>query len=131
MTIKVCCAIIIENRKVLVAQRGQSLTRQMKWEFPGGKIEAGESCEECIVREIKEELSLIVSPLKILPSVVHEYPDMIIELIPIVCKILVGTMQVNGHNNVLWLGFPDLKKLNWSDADAKLIKEQKELFQSL
>ena len=72
--IEVSCAIIEAEGLVLVAQRSESMSMPLKWEFPGGKVHAGESPEECLHRELKEELSITVEVVRNLPSASHDYP---------------------------------------------------------
>ena len=79
--IKVVCAIININNKILAVQRSQTMNQPLKWEFPGGKIEPGESFEDCIKREIKEELNIEIVLLKRLSTINHDYPNFSIQLI--------------------------------------------------
>ena len=93
MAVRVTCAIIEFVDKVLVVQRSIKMNLPLKWEFPGGKIEEGEREEECIVREIKEELNLDIEISKKLNSTEYHYPNISIELIPFVVT-QVGTASV-------------------------------------
>ncbi len=97
MLIRVSCAIIEVENRVLVVQRSKEMSMPLKWEFPGGKIESGECEEECIVREIKEELNLEISDLIKLCSSIFDYPSISIELIPFVVKQVRGQIKLNEH----------------------------------
>ncbi len=96
--INVTCAVIRnEDDRVLVVQRGEETDHPLKWEFPGGKIDAGESEEECIIREIQEELSLDVVIFGKLPVVEHDYGYKKIRLIPFICDTLDDMPMLNEH----------------------------------
>ncbi len=121
MTVKVCCAIIMQENKILLAQRNRNKSHELKWEFPGGKLEAGETEEECIIREIQEELSVQINILRKLPSVYHKYPTFNIELIPFICKITNGEILLKEHLSIKWEEPKDLLKLDLAEADIKLL----------
>ncbi|RZK13647.1 MAG: (deoxy)nucleoside triphosphate pyrophosphohydrolase [Flavobacterium sp.] len=122
--IQVCCAIIIEPHfgKVLVTQRSGSMKLPFKFEFPGGKIEANESPEKCIIREIKEELNLDIAVIKALIPNIHFYSDLTIQLIPFVCRVLEGEIILKEHISYLWLKPEDLLDLDWAEADIPILK---------
>jgi len=87
--IDVTCAVIRnEDDEVLIVQRGEFTDHPLKWEFPGGKINQGESEEDCILREIKEELSMEIVICGRLPDVIHDYGLKKIRLIPFICDSL-------------------------------------------
>lgn len=94
----------------------------LKWEFPGGKIEEGESEEESIVREIKEELNLDISISKKLKSFKTELENVIIELIPFICTIINGQVINREHEKVLWLKRKELSKLDWAKPDLPIVE---------
>ncbi|MBK3519485.1 (deoxy)nucleoside triphosphate pyrophosphohydrolase [Carboxylicivirga marina] len=118
---QVTCAIIIDNGKILAALRSRQMSESWKWEFPGGKIDDGETAEECIKREITEELALNISITERLTSVIHTYPSKTIELIPFICTINGGTLHVVEHEKVSWFEPEKLKSLNWAEADLRII----------
>nr|WP_199080400.1 (deoxy)nucleoside triphosphate pyrophosphohydrolase [Pedobacter sp. ASV19] len=121
--INVCCAIIVrEDGCVLVAQRGADQLLPYKIEFPGGKIEAGEQEEDCLVREIKEELNLDICIHKRMESHRHPYPGFSIHLIPFVCSIIGGEIQMSVHQNYSWLMPGELPDLDWAEADVPLMR---------
>ncbi|MDX8338439.1 (deoxy)nucleoside triphosphate pyrophosphohydrolase [Draconibacterium sp. IB214405] len=125
--IKVTCAIIIEAGKILAAQNNESSDHPFQWEFPGGKIKRGETERECIVREIKEELSLTVEVAGELMPIEHDYKIKAIRLIPFVCIIKSGKLKLNDHLAVKWLGFEELAKLDWAEADRCLLTKKENL----
>lgn len=121
--IKVTCAIIEKNGKVLAVQRSETMNLPLKWEFPGGKLEHGESEKECIKREINEELQIDIDPyLKLSPSV-HCYPDFTIELIPFVSKYINGNLKLIEHKSSLWIDKEELLSVDWAEADLPIINE--------
>jgi 8-oxo-dGTP diphosphatase len=120
-TIRVACAIIERDGKVLAVQRSERMTLPLKWEFPGGKIKQGESPEQCVVREVSEELSLLVTAGRSLPSVSHDYPDFSVTLYPLICAIVSGELTLHEHKALLWLSSHELRSLDWAAADFPII----------
>ena len=101
--IQVTCAIINEDGLVLSAQRSASMSLPLKWEFPGGKIDKGESPEECLRRELVEELGIQVRVGKRLPTTTHHYPTFSVTLHPFVCSIDSGEIFLHEHAAITWL----------------------------
>jgi 8-oxo-dGTP diphosphatase len=124
--IRVTCAIIERNGKILAAQRSERMGQPLKWEFPGGKVENDEEVEDCISREIKEELEVDISVVKRLRSHVHSYENMTIELIPFICNILSGEIVCKEHKEIVWGNPVDMEKLDWAGADIPVYKEYME-----
>jgi len=122
-TIRVTCAIIFEDGKVLAALRSRQMTRSWNWEFPGGKIDNGELPEQCIIREIKEELDVDINIDSALTPIVHAYPEKTIELIPFLCHIHSGHLKAVEHEKVSWFKPDQLESLNWAPADTPVLKE--------
>jgi 8-oxo-dGTP diphosphatase len=120
--IEVACAIIEKNGRVLVAQRGPGMTMPFKWEFPGGKINPGETAENCIIREIKEELSIEIQVKAMLLSSSHSYPDFHVRLYPFVCRIISGRIIPAEHRAAQWTPPDLLMSLKWSEADVSVVK---------
>ena len=121
--IKVVCAIIENDGSFLACRRKAEKARGGKWEFPGGKMHAGESPEESIKRELFEELSVDVEVNGELGSVKHLYPDISIELIALKCTIPGGTIHLTDHDEARWITFSELKLLDFSDADCAVIEK--------
>jgi 8-oxo-dGTP diphosphatase len=117
--IKVTCAIIRnEENEILVVQRGEYTDHPLKWEFPGGKIDKGESEEECIIREIKEELSIDIVICGRLESVDYDYGIKRILLIPFVCDTLDILPVLSEHIDFKWLSPSRLMEVGFAEADV-------------
>lgn len=129
--IEVTCAIIIHEKKLLAVQRGAETDHPFQWEFPGGKVSKNESAEESIRREIWEELSVEIEIIEKLEAIVHDYGIKQIRLIPFVCEIKNGTLYLNEHIALQWLLKRDTEKLNWSEADLKLIQKNRVFFSEI
>lgn len=122
--IDVCCAIIVnDEQQVLVAQRSAVMRLPLKMEFPGGKLEPGESPEAALIREIQEELNLHILPVKALPVHEHQYPDFAIRLIPFICKLQSGAIELREHAAVHWLEAPELIACDWAEADIPVMHD--------
>lgn len=123
MFIEVTCAIIISHKKVLAVQRSEVMDMPNCWEFPGGKILPNETPSNCIIREVEEELSILVQPIQQLTPVVHQYPQKSIKLIPFICEVISGTLKLSEHKAFKWCSPNELKTLNWSAADVPILDE--------
>lgn len=119
--IHVACGIIERSGMVLAAKRGAGKAMPLKWEFPGGKIEPGESVEDCVRRELFEEMGIRVDIRAALPSSTHHYPDFSVTLHPVVCAIASGEIVLNEHAAIKWLSPADLRDLDWAEADFPVI----------
>lgn len=127
--IKVTCALIIDNQsRILAAQRSQVMSLSLKWEFPGGKIESDETPEDCLIREIKEELNVEIQIIKALPPNTHIYPKITIELIPFICEHISGEIILKEHAQYRWLHTNELLALDWADADVPIVKHYLTLY---
>lgn len=125
--IHVTCAIIKFNDKVLAVQRSKSMKLPLKWEFAGGKIEAGESEIDCIKREILEELNIKIEIKDRLTPVTHQYPNSKIKLIPFIAEYLSGELKLREHCSFLLADKNELINLDWAEADLPILKEFIEL----
>lgn len=121
--IHVTCAVIEHDHKILICQRSATMTLPLKWEFPGGKIEEGESKEECLKREIREELGLTIEVGQALPSVTHHYPTFSITLYPFLCSIESGILTPLEHAQVLWVDLKTLESFDWAQADIPIVQK--------
>jgi 8-oxo-dGTP diphosphatase len=119
--LRVACAVIEDEGKVLATQRNTTMSMPLKWEFPGGKLHEGESPEECLLRELEEELGIQVAIKHSLPPVLHRYEDFVIELIPFVCTLGEGSLVLFEHRALAWLSPHELRNLDWPDADIPVI----------
>ena len=121
--LEVVCAIVPMNERILVARRSKTMTHPGKWEFPGGKIERGETQEMAIVREIREELGASVRPVTLLTPSTHAYPHRTIRLIPVVCKHSSGEFHPHEHDLLAWASRDELSGFDWCDADLPIVAE--------
>jgi 8-oxo-dGTP diphosphatase len=122
--IDVTCALIIgHNGKVLAAQRSSSMRLPLKWEFPGGKTEAGETYEACLIREIAEELGIAVEIISPMAPSVHDDGRQAIRLIPFVCRIKSGDILLAEHAAYIWLQPEELLALDWAEADIPVCRQ--------
>lgn len=121
--IDVTCAIISINGKTLAVQRSEKMKLPSKWEFPGGKIEAGESDEECVKREIREELNVEIEILKRLRPSSFDYGDFSIRLIPFLADYVSGEIILKEHSGYLLLDKDELRDLDWAEADIPIVHE--------
>lgn len=119
--INVACAIIKDGLKVLACQRSHTMHLAGKWEFPGGKVERNETAGQCVVREIKEELGLIIRVVSPLKPIEHFYPEKSVRLIPFVCEIVAGQIHLNEHEDFRWIDSQSILAIDWAAADRKLI----------
>jgi 8-oxo-dGTP diphosphatase len=121
--VDVTCALIINNQfQVFATQRSSTMNLALKWELPGGKIEQNETPEECLIREIKEEINIEIKIIGSLPYNVHIYPSITIKLIPFICTHLKGDIILKEHVNFKWLNPKELLDLDWADADILILK---------
>ena len=121
-TVRVVAAIIIENDKVFATQRGYGEFKD-GWEFPGGKIEPGETPEEAIVREIKEELDTEVEVIELLDTVEYDFPNFHLSMGCFICKIKSGDLVLKEHEAAKWLTKDTLGSVEWLPADMGLVRE--------
>jgi 8-oxo-dGTP diphosphatase len=116
--LNVTCAIIRnEEDAVLIVQRGATMDHPLKWEFPGGKIHAEETEEECIIREIEEELSMEIVIVSRLPEVEHDFGFRQIRLIPFICDTLDELPFLSEHIAYKWINAEELSSVDFSEAD--------------
>lgn len=119
--IDVTCAIIRnEENEVLVVQRGEKTDHPFKWEFPGGKLKEGETEEECVIREIREELSMDIVICKRMAPTEYDYGNKQIRLIPFVCDTLDDLPFLTEHVACKWLSPANLKGVDFSEADISI-----------
>lgn len=119
--VRVPCAIIERSGKVLAAQRSAGGSLPMKWEFPGGKLEADETEEEGLVREIREELCVEIRIGERLPVTDRDDIWRTIRLVPFVCELTTEEIILTEHEQVLWLTPNELPELDWAEADRDVL----------
>ena len=124
-TIKVVAAIIIDNGKVFATQRGYGEFKD-GWEFPGGKIEEGETAREAIGREIREELDTEIQVEELLDTVEYDYPKFHLSMDCFICAVKSGDLVLKEHEAAKWLTKETLGSVEWLPADEGLIEKIRE-----
>ena len=119
----VTAAAMVNNGKVLIAQREAGSHMEFRWEFPGGKLEPGETTEECIVREIKEELNFDIEVLDIYKIVQFAYKEKEILLLCYLCKIIGGEGKALECNDFRWVGRDELSEYEFVPADLPIVEK--------
>lgn len=121
--IHVVGAVIVDNGKILCAQRGASKILPLKWEFPGGKIEKGETPQDALKREIKEEMHCEIEVGEQMEHTVYEYHFGIVHLTTYICKLIDGKPKLTEHVAIQWLLPDELQTLDWAPADIPTIEK--------
>ena len=124
-TVKVVAAVIRDKDKIFATQRGYGEFKG-GWEFPGGKIEEGESPEEALVREIKEELDTVIRVGELIDTVEYDYPAFHLSMDCFWCEIAEGELTLLEAEDSAWLGKDELYSVGWLPADEGLIGKIKE-----
>ncbi|MCR5146991.1 MAG: 8-oxo-dGTP diphosphatase MutT [Clostridia bacterium] len=121
--IDVVAAVIRNDEgKILIAQRNLKKSQGGLWEFPGGKIEAGETKEDALIREIKEEMCIDIEVEKYLDEKEFIYPEKTINLIALECKIINGKIQLMEHEDVKWISKTELENFEFAPADGFIVE---------
>lgn len=118
----VICSSIAKKERVLATARGYGDFKGM-WEFPGGKIEAGESPQQALVREIKEELDVEISVGELLHTIEYDYPDFHLSMDCFWCEISAGTLVAKEALEMRWLSANELNDVPWLPADLEIISK--------
>jgi 8-oxo-dGTP diphosphatase len=119
--IEVTAAIIKRDGKFLICQRPRGKRCEFLWEFPGGKIETGETAEECLVRECREELNVTVKIENLVKKVDYEYPDITVIIYFYLCELNDKEPTCIEHNNTQWCTIDEILKLPLCPADNKML----------
>ena len=123
-TIEVVAAIIRKENKIFATQRGYGEWKDW-WEFPGGKIEEGETPEEALKREIREELSAEISVDEFLCTVEHDYPKFHLTMHCYLCSLAGEALHLNEHEAAKWLMMDELDSVKWLPADIQVVESLK------
>lgn len=123
-TIKVAAAIIIHDNQIFATQRGYGEFKD-GWEFPGGKIEEGETPQEALAREIKEELDTEIEVKDFLETVEYDYPEFHLSMDCFFCTIKSGELVLKEHEAAKWLTVETLDSVDWLPADQALVQSIK------
>ncbi len=121
-SIRVVAAVIRKGHEVFATQRGYGNYKDW-WEFPGGKIESGETPEEALSREIREELTADISVEEYLTTVEYDYPEFHLSMECYWCSVKEGQLVLLEHEAARWLPLNDLRQVNWLPADVLVIDE--------
>ena len=124
--VRVAAAVIINKDKVFATQRGYGEYKD-GWEFPGGKIEPGETPEEVIVREIREELEAEIEPVRLIDTVEYDYPGFHLSMDCYLCRLKSENIVLKEHEAARWLDKSSLYDVEWLPADLGLIEKIKTL----
>ena len=121
--VEVVAALIWEKDKFLICQRPQNKARGLLWEFVGGKVERGETKEEALVRECREELGITVSVGNVFTEVTHAYPDITVHLTLFNGKIASGTPTLLEHNAMAWIAPDEIPRYDFCPADRAILEK--------
>ncbi len=123
--IQVVAAIVVHENKILCVQRNENKYNYIskKYEFPGGKMEEGESKEETIKREMLEELNLVIDVKEDFLTVTHEYPDFIITMHSFICSCKDPSLELSEHIAFQWLPASEMGDLDWAAADVPIVEK--------
>lgn len=119
-SVRVSAAVIKDDDKILAAERGYGEYRGF-WEFPGGKREEGESGEEAIIREIKEELGVTIETDGFIATIEHDYPDFHLIMDCYYAHAVQGAIKANEHMALRWISVDEIESLEWLPADWKVL----------
>lgn len=126
--VEVVAALIWKNGKFMICQRPAHKVRGLLWEFVGGKVEPGETKEQALVRECREELAVTVAVQDEFMSLVHEYPDITIHLTVFNAYIAEGVPQLLEHNDIRWIPPKEIKNYDFCPADNKILEKIAEVY---
>ena len=120
---EVVAALIWDNDKFMICQRPENKARGLLWEFVGGKVESGETKEQALIRECREELNVLLSVGDVFMDVVHEYPDLKVHLTLFDATIAEGEPQKLEHNDIQWITPCEIPNYEFCPADEEILKE--------
>jgi 8-oxo-dGTP diphosphatase len=121
--LRVAAAVVVKDRLILAARRRLGLHLEGLWEFPGGKIESGETGPECLVRELMEELNIRIEIGEFVLESVHQYSKKTVSLQAYLAQYQNGTFSLEDHDEVRWMEADELMTLCWAPADLPIVKE--------
>ncbi len=120
---EVVAALIWQGDRFMICQRPVHKARGLLWEFVGGKVELGETREQALVRECREELAVILSVGKVFMDVIHEYPDLTVHLTLFHAAIAEGEPQRLEHNDIRWITPGEIGEYDFCPADVEILEE--------
>ncbi len=125
-TIRVAAAVILRDGAVFASQRGYGPWKDW-WEFPGGKIEEGETPQAALVREIREELDTEIAVGDLLAEVEYDYPEFHLSMACYLCSVVSGSLVLREHESARWLSREELDDVRWLPADLSVIAQLRSL----
>ena len=120
---EVVAALIWENNKFMICQRPAHKARGLLWEFVGGKVELGETKEQALIRECKEELDILLSVGDVFMDVIHEYPDLTVHLTLFNATIIEGEPVMLEHNDIQWVTPSEIPNYEFCPADVEILRK--------
>lgn len=123
---EVVAALIWQGETFLACQRPAHKARGLLWEFVGGKVEPGESREEALIRECREELDIIVTPGEVFMEVTHAYPDLTVHLTLFHAAIVQGVPKALEHHDIRWITTKQIDDLPFCPADEEILERLKQ-----
>ena len=118
---EVVAALVWKNNKFMICQRPARKARGLLWEFVGGKVESGETKEQALIRECKEELDILLSVGDVFMDVIHEYPDITVHLTLFNAIIAEGEPQKLEHNDIQWIAPSEISNYEFCPADEEIL----------
>ena len=124
---EVVAALIWQGDKFMICQRPANKARALLWEFVGGKVEPGETKEQALIRECKEELNVLLSVGNVFMDVVHKYPDLTVHLTLFIATIAEGEPQKLEHNDIQWITPSEIQNYEFCPADEEILAKIQEV----
>ena len=121
--VEVVAALIWDNDKFMICQRPENKSRALLWEFVGGKVEPGETKEQALIRECKEELDITLSVGEIFMDVIHQYPDINVHLTLFNATISEGVPKKLEHNDIKWITVSEINNYEFCPADKEILEK--------
>ena len=125
---EVVAALIWKNNQFMICQRPAHKARGLLWEFVGGKVESGETKEQALIRECKEELDILLSVGDVFMDVIHKYPDITVHLTLFTATIAEGEPQKLEHNDIKWITPREVRKYAFCPADEEILAKICEVY---
>lgn len=125
---EVVAALIWDQDNFMICQRPANKARGLLWEFVGGKVEPGETKEQALIRECREELAVTLDVGEVFMDVVHEYPDLTVHLTLFHATILEGIPQKLEHNDIRWITVSEIDQFAFCPADVEILRRIKDAY---
>ena len=125
---EVVAALIWQGEKFMICRRPAHKARGLLWEFVGGKVEAGETKEQALIRECREELAVTLSVVDVFMDVIHEYPDLTVHLTLFHAAIAAGEPVLLEHTDLRWITPQEIPDYDFCPADVEILKRIREVY---